>query len=333
MLQTSAVSDAVELAVLERSGFVESRHAGVGVVLAPDGSTVAELGNAGALVLPRSSLKPMQAIASVTAGAQLEGELLGVATASHSGTARHARAVREILALARLTPEALACPPALPSDRATYREMLDEGFARPDPIHHNCSGKHAAMLLACVSAEWPTDGYLDPSHPLQLHVREVVERLTGEKIAALAIDGCGAPVPAITLNGLARGIHRIGASSEKSPFALHRVAGQLVRTVRECPWTIAGPGQPDTVLIERLGLFAKGGAEGVMVAVAPNGTTVVLKTLDGSNRIAPVVAVHLLTQAGALDPAEAAATVKALRLGVSGGGKVVGELRPTVSLG
>lgn len=333
MLQTLAVSDSVELAVLERSGFVESRHAGAAIVLAPDGSTLGEFGNTSALVLPRSSLKPMQAIASVTAGAELDGERLGVATASHSGTRRHTETVRAILDASRLTPDALACPAALPSDRDTYMEMLADGFGQPAAIFHNCSGKHAAMLAACVASGWPTEGYLEPTHPLQLHVRDVVERLTGEKIAALAIDGCGAPVPAITLSGLARGIHRIGASSEKSPFALHRVAGQLVRTVREHPWTIAGPGRADTLLVERLGLFAKGGAEGVMVAVAPDGTSVALKTLDGSSRVAPAVAVHLLTQAGALDSTAAAAAIKALRLGVSGGGKVVGEIRPTVSLG
>ncbi|MDT9126939.1 asparaginase, partial [Escherichia coli] len=82
-------------------------------------------------------------------------------------------------------------------------------------------------------------GYLDPAHPLQAHIREVVERLAGEKIAHTSIDGCGAPVHAITLLGLARAIHRIGSASERSPFALHRVAGALVRAVRENPWTIA----------------------------------------------------------------------------------------------
>ncbi len=327
VLETFTASDAVELAVVERSGFIESRHAGAATVLSPDGDVVTRLGNADALILPRSSLKPLQAVACVTAGAELAGEQLALATASHVGTDRHADVVREILTAGSLTEDHLACPPAWPSDSATRDEMVRE-HSQKARIRMNCSGKHAAMLRACVATGWPTDGYLDPSHPLQQHIRDVVERLTGEKIAHTAVDGCGAPVHAITLSGLARGIHRIGSASERSPFALHRVAGTLVRTVRENPWTIEGPDQPDTVAIETLGVFAKGGAEGIMVMVAPDGTTAALKMLDGSGRAATIVAATLLARAGALDDAVVAKLADALNLGVLGGGRPVGSIRP-----
>ncbi|WP_175986028.1 asparaginase [Microbacterium tenebrionis] len=327
MLETLTVADAVELAVVERSGFVESRHAGAAIVLSPDGEVLRRIGNPDALFLPRSSLKPMQAVACVTAGAELEGEQLALATASHNGTDRHADAIREILAAGGLTEDDLACPPSWPGDTATRDEIVREHGA-PSRIRMNCSGKHAAMLRACVATGWPTDGYLDPAHPLQGHIREVVERLTGERIAHTAIDGCGAPVHAITLTGLARGIHRIGTASERSPFALHRVAGSLVRAVKEHPWTIEGPGRPDTIAIERLGVFAKGGAEGVMVMVAPGGATVAVKMLDGAARASTVVAATLLVRAGALEPADVAGLVHALPLAVLGGGSDVGMIRP-----
>ena len=326
MLETLTVRDAVELAVVERSGFVESRHAGAAVVLSPEGDIVAQHGNADALILPRSSLKPLQAVASLTAGAALEGEQLALGTASHSGTDRHAEVVREILAAGGLTEDDLGCPPAWPSDAATRREMISD-HAAESRIRMNCSGKHALMLRACVATGWPTAGYLGPAHPLQVHIREVVERLTGEKIAHTSVDGCGAPVHAITLTGLARGIHRIGSASERSPFALHRVAGALVRAVRENPWTIAGPGEPDTIAIETLGVFAKGGAEGVMVMVAPNGATVALKMLDGNGRAATIVAATLLARAGALTDADVATLTEALPLSVLGGGQPVGAVR------
>jgi len=326
VLETLTVRDAVELAVVERSGFVESRHAGAAVVLSPEGDIVAQHGNADALILPRSSLKPLQAVASLTAGAALEGEQLALGTASHSGTDRHAEVVREILAAGGLTEDDLGCPPAWPSDAATRREMISD-HAAESRIRMNCSGKHALMLRACVATGWPTAGYLDPAHPLQVHIREVVERLTGEKIAHTSVDGCGAPVHAITLTGLARGIHRIGSASERSPFALHRVAGALVRAVRENPWTIAGPGEPDTIAIETLGVFAKGGAEGVMVMVAPNGATVALKMLDGNGRAATIVAATLLARAGALTDADVATLTAALPLSVLGGGQPVGAVR------
>jgi L-asparaginase II len=327
MLETLTVQDSVELAVVERSGFVESRHAGAAVVLSPEGDVLSRYGNADALILPRSSMKPLQAVACVTAGAALEGAELAMSTASHSGTDRHAETVRDVLTAGGLTEDSLACPPAWPGDTAARDEMVRE-HGEPARVRMNCSGKHAAMLRACVATGWSTDGYLDPAHPLQVHIRDVIERLTGEKVAHTAIDGCGAPVYAMTLTGLARAIHRIGTASDRSPFALHRVAGSLVRAVRENPWTIEGPGRPDTIAIETLGVFAKGGAEGVMVMVAPNGTTVALKMLDGSARATTVVAATLLARAGALSTADVSALTAALSLSVLGGGEPVGSIRP-----
>ncbi|WP_439594291.1 asparaginase [Microbacterium sp.] len=327
MPQTFATTGAVELAVVERSGFVESRHAGIAIVLAPDGSVAAQLGDPSSLILPRSSLKPLQALACVTAGAALEREQLALSTASHSGTDRHASVVRDILHGAGLAEDALGCPPAWPGDQATRDELVRE-LGSPERVRMNCSGKHAAMLAATVANGWDTATYLDLNHPLQMHIREVIERLTGEKIAATAIDGCGAPVYAMTLFGLARAIQRIGSSSTSSPFALHRTAGQLVQAVRASPWTIDGPGRPDTIVIERLGVFAKGGAEGVMIMVAPDGTTVALKMLDGSGRAATAVALRLLERAGTLASPDVADAMSRLPLSVLGGGEPVGTIRP-----
>jgi L-asparaginase II len=327
VLETLTIADAVELAIVERNGFVESRHAGAAVVLSPDGDVVAQHGNAEALILPRSSLKPLQAIASVTAGAALEGQQLALGTASHSGTDRHVEVVREMLAAGGLNEDDLGCPAAWPSDPTARRDMIRD-HADTARVRMNCSGKHALMLRACVATGWPTEGYLDPAHPLQAHIRDVVERLTGERIAHTSVDGCGAPVHVVTLLGLARAIHRIGTASERSPFALHRVAGALVRAVRENPWTIAGPGEPDTIAIETLGVFAKHGAEGVMVMVAPDGTTVALKMLDGSSRASTIVAATLLARAGGLSEADVAALATALPLEVLGGGQPVGMIRP-----
>lgn len=327
MLETFTVADAVELAVVERSGFIESRHAGSAIVLSPDGDVVTRLGNPDALILPRSSLKPLQAVACVTAGAELTGEQLAIATASHVGTDRHVDLIREILTAGGLTEDHLGCPAAWPRDVATRDELVRE-HGQPARIRMDCSGKHAAMLRACVATGWSTEGYLDPAHPLQLHIREVVERLTGEKIAHTSVDGCGAPIHAITLGGLGRAIHRIGSASERSPFALHRVAGALVRAVKDNPWTIEGPGRPDTIAIETLGVFAKSGAEGIMTIVAPDGTTAVLKMLDGGARALVIVAATLLARAGALTEADLAALAEALPLAVLGGGSDVGMIRP-----
>lgn len=329
MPETLTVPSSVELAVVERSGFVESRHAGAAIVLDPDGVVALALGDVETPILPRSSMKPLQALGCVTAGAALEGERLALATASHSGTDRHVAVVRDILDMAGLTESDLGCPAAWPTDTATRDELVRE-LGQPQRIRMNCSGKHAAMLLACTTNGWGTASYLDPGHPLQVHIREVIERLTGTKVAAPAIDGCGAPVYGMSLTALGRAAHRIGTASERSPFALHRSAGALVRAVRENPWAIDGPGRQDTIAIERLGVFTKGGAEGVMIMVAPNGATVALKVLDGSGRATTAIALALLERVGALSAADVAQTMSQLPLTITGGGLDVGLIRPTV---
>lgn len=326
---TFTPSEAVELAVVERSGFVESRHIGSAVVLSPDGTVAARHGSPDSPVFPRSSLKPFQAVAVLNAGVPLRDEHAALATASHAGTSRHVSVVRAMLASAALTEDALQCPADWPLDRRARDEAVAAGLG-PSRVAMNCSGKHAGMLLACVANGWPTDSYLDPAHPMQAAVRDTVERLTGERPAAVAVDGCGAPVLAIGLTALARGIQKIATSSLSSPFALYRNAATIVDAVRRHPWAIDGVGRDNTVVIERLGVFAKGGAEGVMVMTAPNGTTVTSKTLDGSSRAATVVALALLVEAGALEASAVDAVIPDLHLDVLGGGVPVGRIRSVV---
>ncbi|MBM7504319.1 asparaginase [Agromyces aurantiacus] len=326
---TFAASAAAELAVVERGGFVESRHVGSAIVISPDGDVVRTLGDPAAAVLPRSSMKPFQAVAVMTSGVTLRGEDAAIATASHSGTTRHVALVRGLLARESLPASALRCPAEYPTDRAARDELVRSG-QRAEPITMNCSGKHAAMLLACRANGWSLEDYLDPEHPLQKRVLDVLERLTGERPVASVIDGCGAPVHAVSLTGLARGIQKIASSSTSSPFALFREAAALAEGVRSNGWAVAGPGRPDSVAIDRLGVFSKFGAEGVQVMATPDGTTVALKMLDGSPRASAIVAARLLAGAGALETAAVDGVEPDLGLDVLGGGAVVGRIRATV---
>ena len=154
----------------------------------------------------------------LSCGLDLEQSLLALAAASHSGEDLHVAGVREILAGAGLTPSALQCPPDLPLDEQAQRRMLRAG-AEPDRLHMNCSGKHAAMLATCVAAGWPVASYCDPGHPLQAEIRRTIERLTGEPVTAVGVDGCGAPLFAISLTGLARAFGALVSAEPGSPSA------------------------------------------------------------------------------------------------------------------
>ncbi len=326
LVETFTTASAVELAVVTRSGFIESRHSGSAIVLDQHADVIRSLGDTAAPVFGRSTLKPFQAIAVMNAGVGLRGAAAVLATASHAGTQRHVSVVRSILAQAGLTEIALQCPADWPLD-STARDELIRDNSTASPIYMNCSGKHAAMLLACVTNGWPIETYLESTHPMQVQVTDVLERFTGERPAHVGVDGCGTPVHALSLAGLARGIGRIRTSSPTSPFAIYRNAGLLCQAVLDNGWALDGPGRANTVVIDRLGVFAKLGAEGVMVMAAQDGTTVALKMLDGSLRAATVVGLNLLVDAGALERAAVDAVLPDLNLTISGGDLPVGEIR------
>lgn len=326
MTETFSARSAAELAIVERSGFVESRHIGSAAVVSAEGALLAGLGDVEAPIFPRSTLKPFQALAALTAGVGLTGELLAIAQASHGGRPGHVALVRDILSQAGLGDLALTCPAAWPLDRAARDALVRAGEAAA-PVFMECSGKHAAMLAACVVQGWPTDSVLHPEHPMQQLVRDTIERLTSTRPSATGVDGCGTPVFALPLLALARGIGRLRTSNSASPFPLFRNAAAVMNAALAHGWVIDGPNRPNAIVIDGLATYAKSGAEGVVVMAAPNGTTVAVKVLDGSSRASTLVALQLLAAAGALEVDDVQRIVPGLGLEVRGGGAQIGAIR------
>lgn len=324
--ETFTTEDSVELALVERSGFVESRHIGSAVVVDPAGEVTLALGDVTAPIFARSTLKFFQTLASLAVGAKLEGPQLAIATASHWGTPGHVALAREILHSHGVAESELQCPADFPGSREARDQVVLENGG-PLPVYYNCSGKHAAFLAACAAAGLDRKHYLEPDHELQKQVRSVIERMTGERPAASGIDGCGAPVHAISLTALARGLSKMQTSAESSPFALYRNSARILTAIRRDPWIIQGEGGANTVCIRELGVIAKGGAEGILVMAAPDGTTVAVKCLDGSSRATTLVGLGLLSIVGALDAKRVQAVLPKLRLDIEGGGRPVGSIR------
>ncbi|MFF2138386.1 asparaginase [Streptomyces sp. NPDC058193] len=305
------------LAEVVRSGFTEGHHRGSLVVLAADGSVELALGDPAAPVFPRSSNKPMQAAAILRAGLDLAGERLALAAASHSGEGFHLELVRTMLAEHGLKPDDLQTPPDLPLDPAEAEAYLAAGGVR-EPLTMNCSGKHAAMLAVCVRNGWDTATYLDPAHPLQRLVGEVVAEAAGEPVAALGTDGCGAPLMAIGLVGLARAFRTFVLAEPGT--AERRVADAM----RAHPEYVAGTRRPDTWLMREVpGTLSKMGAEAVQALALPDGRALAFKIDDGSTRaLGPVLARSL-----GLLGVDAPVVSRIGRSPLLGGAAEVGEIR------
>lgn len=315
----------VELAFVERSGLVESRHLGAAAVVDGDGAPLVSLGDTKALIYPRSSLKLLQAVAVLRSGAPLKPLQAVLAAASHAGTERHVEVVRSTLSAAGLDESALQCPPRWPGDRATHDELVRSG-GTASAVHSDCSGKHAAFLLACQHNGWPTASYLNPAHPLQQLIRSTIEELAGTPLIHSGVDGCGAPVHAVGLYSLALSTSRIAGPGADATSAF------LAAAIRANGWGINGADRADTLAIERLGLVAKRGAEGVMVMGSADGTAVAVKILDGSMRAGALVALELLVSVGAIERSGADEVIDATSEPVLGGGERVGAIRPSFRL-
>ncbi|MFE7574368.1 asparaginase [Streptomyces sp. NPDC057521] len=319
--RTPAISDPAPglpvLAEVVRSGFTEGHHRGSLVVLAADGSVELSLGDPMAPVFPRSSSKPMQAAAVLRAGLDLSGERLALAAASHSGEDFHLDLVRKMLTEHGLSPEDLQTPPDLPLDAVEAETYLAAGRVR-ERITMNCSGKHAAMLAVCARNGWDMDGYLDPAHPLQQLVHQVVEEAAGGEVAAVGTDGCGAPLMAISLVGLARAFR--GFVTAEPGTAERRVADAM----RAHPEYVAGTRRPDTWLMREVpGTLSKMGAEAVQAVALADGRALAFKIDDGSTRaLGPVLA-----RALGLLGIDAPVVGRIGRAPLLGGGVEVGEIR------
>jgi L-asparaginase II len=311
------------LVEVERSGFLESVHRGSLVVLGADGEVLLAAGAVDRPMLPRSSNKPVQATALLAAGWAPRSEAeLAIGAGSHNGEDGHRELVAAMLGAVGLGPEHLGCPPALPLYESVRAAWLVERH-RSDPTAMNCSGKHAAMLSACVASGWPVEGYLERDHPLQQAIEARLAEAAGEPVTAVVVDGCGAPQHALTPTGLARSVLSLVHSE---PGTHERAVADAMRAQ---PWFVAGSGREDTGLMHAVpGLLVKGGADGVHVAALPGAGAVALKLDDGGDRgRTPALTAGLLRLGVSAD-----VLAPWLQVAVSGGGRTVGTIRAAAAL-
>ena len=311
-----------------RGDVLESQHRGSFVLLEPDGTVASSAGDVDATMLPRSSLKPFQTVAMCAEGFGGDDSQVALACASHDGERVHLDAVRGVLASAGLDESALGCPADLPGGRAALQEWVRAGDG-PARICHNCSGKHAAMVATCAARGWDVPGYLDASHPLHSAIRTTIERVGGDPVRTVTVDGCGAPAFAITLAGLARGFGALALAPAGSPEARVRDA------MTAHPQLVGGTGRPVTELMAGVpGLLCKDGAEGVWGASLADGRAFAAKVADGGARaLGPVLAAALRYWA-----VDASVVAVQSTVAVLGGGEPVGrvswspELRELLSI-
>jgi L-asparaginase II len=313
------------LVEVTRADRVESAHRGSIVVVAPDGSAIASVGDAGQFAYARSSAKPFQLAPFVASGRfdeyGLGTDALAVMAASHSGEDRHVRLVQEILRRAGLTSAVLQNQVHAPFDSETATRLVRDG-ERPTVLRGNCSGKHAAMVLFAKASGWPIDTYWHPDHPVQRLALETVSALSDVPIEdiATATDGCGVVTFGMPLRGLATAFARLADPSAIADPPLRSALTRIRDAMMEHPELVAGERRRiDTAVMRAFPkrVVSKGGAEGVLAMGFPPGALpanapfgdgpmgVAAKVEDGSlgPRAGDAISVAILRQLGmASDP-------------------------------
>jgi L-asparaginase II len=302
-----------DLALLTRGGEPESRHRGAWVLVDAAGQRLDGRGDPALGVWARSAVKPFQALPLVALGLLerygLGDEHLAIIAGSHSGEPRHRRLVAEILAAGGLDERDLACGYHRPFDRASAREQVATG-APDSPLYHNCSGKHAGMLLLAQALGGERGAYLDPTGPGQRMIAATLAAFAGGQAPAVGIDGCSAPSFHLPLAALAQAAARLAAGDAPPGLpqpalpwsaALERLRGALAAH----PELVGGSHRRfDTDLMRAAGgaLFAKSGAEGVeLVALRTRGWGLAVKIADGAERPVPPLVCALLARWAILD--------------------------------
>ena len=278
-----------------RGDVTEAWHR-IHAVAVSDGQIVESCGDPALVTYFRSSAKPIQALPIVRARRDLVDAEIAIACASHLHRPEQLEPVQRLLTKADATEDDLECGP------------------EPTSLEHNCSGKHAAMLLLCRVNGWPTAGYRLSSHPCQQAMRAEVAAAAEVEPTSMptAVDGCGVVTYALTLERMAHAFSRLESLDGGSLAA---------DAMRAHPELIRGAGAPDTELM-RLGdgWVAKGGAEGLLCA-GRAGLGIALKVEDGGQRPLRSGVAAFLTQLGFAAGDLATVPIENSR------GEVVGELR------
>ena len=329
-------STPVPLAEIWRGPFAESLHLGHAVICGPDGEVVEAWGDPGAVVLPRSSAKMLQALPLVASGAAdaagLGPRQLALACASHQGAPIHVEAVQAWLSGLGLGDADLRCGPEPTRDRDLAREML-LADQPPCQFHNNCSGKHSGFLTLNRHLKGGPE-YVEADHPVQRACLDAFETVTDRPSPGYGIDGCSAPNFATTMHGMARAMAFFATAHGRSD-SLSQAAARLGDAMYAHPEMVAGEGRACTLLMRAATepVALKTGAEGYFVAILPRrGIGLALKVQDGATRASECAVAALLVRLGVVDPKDPDVVRFLNPEIVNRRGLVTGQIRPAAAL-
>jgi len=228
--------------------------------------------------------------------ASIPPEAWVVAMASHSGEPEHLRWVEWWLS--KLSVGVVPVP-------ASHNALLcgaHPPIANPhetgySPLHHNCSGKHAAILFLCAHQGWPMN-YTHPEHPYTLALCSWLTQLAVNAGCTTPLiwetDGCHLPTVGTTFHDM----HVLLDALKTRPFFR-----KILPSIKRFPSLIAGGSRLDTHIAQlNAHVVSKCGAAGLgIIWHLDEQKSLMVKALDGHLLSRELVMRQLLIESGWLD--------------------------------
>ena len=299
------MSDAKVLVEVSRGGNYESYHRGWVAVCNSNGDLIKGTHKSFPDFFARSSIKPIQALPFLLSGGMETFNFglseLALICSSHSGEPQHREIVQKILDTIKLSEKDLLCGTHIPYGAKAAKQLI-RSDKEPTPIYCNCSGKHSAMLGACLLNGWDIKTYLDYNHPLQGEIRKHLGILIGLDIDSLnwGIDGCGIPTYSFPLDKLAK-IFSLLINYEKAPAEYYDSLKMIHQAFIAYPELVAGEDRIDTIVMQSLEnrFVSKIGGEAIFgLGLVNEKNSFAIKIEDGTNRPLLSVIAATLEQLG-----------------------------------
>ena len=290
-----------------RGGKVESCHVIHAAVVDSKHNLIAKVGNPNLKTFIRSSAKPFQTLALFRAGVidhfDFDDKEIAIISASHNGEVFHLDVLNSIIQKTGLKESQLLCGYHSPFHAASAKRILNENKTK-SLLQNNCSGKHLGMLSACLVKGYSMDSYIDPEHPHQIAIREIISEYSEipYENSEFGIDGCGVPAFCLPLKTMALMFAKFASGKDSDVVRIREAMAKY-------PELVAGTRRFDTQFMQTTQgrAVSKVGGEAVecFSFFDSHGMGIALKCEDGQLRGVEPAAIDILLQMNLISESEA----------------------------
>lgn len=291
--------NSIPLVKTTRSGVTECTHYG-SIVVVKNNKPILVCGNPYHITPMRSTGKPFFLLPLIEKGGiekwNLNDKEIAIMASSHNGEKVHRDLVSEILNKIGMNESDINCgthEPYFDWVQETGKDINSKTDSSCQ-LYHNCSGKHAGMLMLCKMTKEPTENYWDIKHPIQKMIfNKVCNTLNfNKKTTKILLDGCGVPTYSIPLVMLAESYQILSDDPNLEP---------IKSAILNEPYMIAGRDRVDTEIIKECGFIAKSGSDGIFcLSIPEENIGIALKIESGSDDAAESAAIEVLDKIGLL---------------------------------